>query len=100
MTEVPTTEWSADFRDDDALDGAPRFSARTKPAVAWRRVPGIVRHVFTHFPLELSVWRATLAAKTPAPKGMRWIALSAIGGEAFPSLMRKVVAFAIDPKDD
>ncbi len=100
MTEVPTTEWSADFRDDDALDGAPRFSARTKAPVAWRRVPGIVRHVFTHFPLELSVWRATLAAKTPAPKGMRWIALSAIGAEAFPSLMRKVVASAIDPKDD
>ena len=53
MTEVPTTEWTQDFDEGSALDGAPRFSKGAK-SVAWRRIPGVVRHTFTHFPLELT----------------------------------------------
>ncbi len=55
MTEVPTTEWTHDFDDDAALDEAPRL-ARARPK--WRRLPGVVTHVFTHFPLELTVYAA------------------------------------------
>ena len=50
MTEVPTTEWSRDFDDETALDAAP-LKAK------WRRMPGLVTHTFTHFPLELTVMR-------------------------------------------
>ena len=96
MTEVPTTEWLPDFNEATALDTAPRFrSMRRRSAATWRRLPGVVRHVFTHFPLELSVYLAELPAGTPAPAAMRWIALAAIAGEALPSLMRKVVARAL-----
>jgi A/G-specific adenine glycosylase len=91
MTEVPTTEWTQDFHEGSALDGAPRFSKGGK-LLAWRRIPGVVRHTFTHFPLELIVCTATLPANTQAPAGTRWIALADIGAEALPSLMRKVVA--------
>ena len=58
-------------------------------------VAGIVRHVFTHFPLELSVYATELPADVQAPEGMRWIPMADIAGEALPSLMRKVIAHAV-----
>ena len=91
MTEVPTTEWTHDFDQCHALVGAPRVS-RARPK--WRRIPGVVTHVFTHFPLQLTVYTATVAANTPAPVGMRWVALAELAGEALPNVMRKVVAHA------
>jgi A/G-specific adenine glycosylase len=96
MTEVPTTQWLQDFAEGDALEGAPRFSApKTRKRIAWRRVAGVVRHVFTHFPLELSVYTADVPARTPAPRDARWVALASLSGEALPSVMRKVVAHAL-----
>ena len=96
MTEVPTTAWSADFAEIDALKGAPRFArGKQKKDIAWRRLPGVVTHVFTHFPLELSVYRAEIAAGARPPAGTRWVKISEVGDEALPSLMRKVVARAI-----
>lgn len=93
MTEVPTTDWSAAFEEKNALDSAPRFPAgRTGQHIIWRRIPGVVRHVFTHFPLELAVYVAKLPARTRAPAGMRWVAPGDVAGEALPSLMRKVLA--------
>ena len=99
MTEVPTSEWSKDFDENRALDGAPVFGkAKLPKQIAWRRVAGLVRHVFTHFPLELSVHVADVPARTPAPKGTRWVARGELAGEALPSVMRKVVAHAL-PRD-
>ena len=97
MTEVPTTEWTQDFDDSGALEQAPRFAAaKARKQPAWQKKAGVVRHVFTHFPLELSVYTADVAAQTPAPAGMRWVALAGLHGEALPSLMRKVVAYGLD----
>ena len=90
MTEVPTTAWSADFDPRRALREAPQLSPRLK----WRRLPGVVRHVFTHFPLELEVYVARLAKGVRAPKGARFVKLTKLAEEALPSLMRKVVAHA------
>jgi A/G-specific adenine glycosylase len=87
MTEVPTTEWRADFDDDAALDHAP---LKTK----WRRLPASVNHVFTHFPLQLTVYVSRVTKRTAAPAGMRFIAADQITGDAFPSIMRKVLASA------
>ena len=100
MTEVPTTQWAADFDESTALAAAPRFPF-TAAEAAYRLAPrsGVVRHVFTHFPLELTVYLAELPARTPAPAGMRWAALSGLAGEALPSVMRKVVAHALGDDD-
>jgi A/G-specific adenine glycosylase len=62
--------------------------------IRWRRVPGVVSHVFTHFPLELSVFIAHVPAGAEATGGMRWVALADLDGEALPNLMRKVIAHA------
>src|SRR5262249_43447239 len=71
MTEVPTTAWSKDFDESDALASGPLFA---KKKITWRRTAGVVRHVFTHFPLELSVYVADIPARTTAPKNARWVA--------------------------
>lgn len=84
MTEVPTTEWNADFDERSALRHAPLKSK-------WRRLPGSVRHVFTHFPLELTIYVAEVAKNTRAPQGTRFVKLENVESEALPSLMRKVI---------
>jgi A/G-specific adenine glycosylase len=62
--------------------------------VRWRRLPGIVRHVFTHFPLELVVYAAEVPRRTRALKGMRFVPAAELPSEALPSLMRKVIVHA------
>jgi A/G-specific adenine glycosylase len=93
MTEVPTTEWGADFDENEVLKSTPHFAVRS--AVSWLRLPGVVRHVFTLFLLELAVYAAELPARTAAPKGMHWVAIADLDGQALPSLMRKVIAHAL-----
>jgi len=91
MTEVPTTEWAKDFDAEGALDAAPLKAT-------WRRLPGVVAHTFTHFPLELTVYRAKVARAAKAPRGAQWLALADVAGAAFPNVMRKVIARAIEIK--
>jgi A/G-specific adenine glycosylase len=95
MTEVPGSEWAHDFDAKTALRGAPRFRGKTN----WRKLPGTVRHVFTHFPLELTVFVAQVARTAPAPKGTRWVKIMDLPDEALPNVMRKVIAHAFDQKD-
>jgi A/G-specific adenine glycosylase len=92
MTEVPSSAWTTDFPITDAVACAPRL-ARRKPD--WRRLPGVVTHTFTHFPLELTVYIASVDAQTRAAPGTRWVAISDLAGEALPTVMRKVVAHAL-----
>jgi A/G-specific adenine glycosylase len=97
MTEVPTSEWTANFDGARALDLAPHFLAphgTRARRVAWRRIAGVVTHVFTHFPLELLVFAARLPQSVTPPDGMRWLAPQDLAGAALPSLMRKVLAHA------
>ena len=98
MTEVPTTEWTKDFDEREAIGEAPCFwsSNGSNKQIKWRRVVGVVKHIFTHFPLELSVYAAEVPARTKAPAGTRWIGVAEIAKEALPSVMRKVVAHALD----
>ena len=92
MMEVPTSGWTHELEAGDELAAAPRLSA-ARPT--WRRLPGAVTHVFTHFPLRLVVYATTVGAGTAPPAGMRWVALAALSGEALPSVMRKVIAHAL-----
>jgi A/G-specific adenine glycosylase len=85
MTEVPSTAWAHAL--DDALAQAP-LKAK------WRKLPGVVEHGFTHFPLQQTVYIASVPSKTKAPAGMRWVGLAELHGEALPNVMRKVIAHA------
>jgi A/G-specific adenine glycosylase len=90
MTEVPGSHWLAAQDDKTAHEQAPML----KGVARWHRKTGVVTHVFTHFPLELVVYRTLVPEGAAAPDGMRWIAADHIDGAALPSLMRKVLAYA------
>jgi hypothetical protein len=85
MSEVATTAWSA------RVDGATDADAAPFPA-DWRP-HGSVSHVFTHFALELAVFSARIDRE--APKGYWWSPPEEIGGEALPSVMKKVLGSAL-----
>jgi A/G-specific adenine glycosylase len=91
MAEVPGTAWTQDFNARDAEYLAPRW-----PGTRWKRLPGMVHHVFTHFPLELAVFLAKVPRATKAPLGARWVKRAGLAGEALPTVMRKVLAHALD----
>jgi A/G-specific adenine glycosylase len=50
MLEPPLGPWTAKFPSRDAALKQAPFPA------AWKKLPGIVRHGFTHFELEIEVW--------------------------------------------
>jgi A/G-specific adenine glycosylase len=63
-------------------------------------VTGTVSHTFTHFRLELTVYRAVVPADTPLdlwadPERCRWLPRRALAKAAVPSVMRKVLAHAM-----
>ena len=89
MTEVPGSDWAHDFNLETALDAAP-LKAK------WRKLAGEVTHVFTHFPLALTVYVAEVPRGVGAPKGARWARRAGLAGEALPTVMRKVLAHALD----
>ena len=91
MTEVPTSAWLAVQDDKAALQQAPVL----KGVARWHRKTGVVTHVFTHFPLELVVYTADVAARARAPDGMRWVPIATLAGEALPNVMRKVIAHGL-----
>lgn len=85
MFEVPSTPWG---------EAAPPRPLRSAPfAAAWKPLPGRVRHVFTHFALELEI-RAASCPDGHGDDGL-WAQPQELGALALPSLMRKVVRHAL-----
>jgi len=95
MTEVPGGEWTHAFDAAAAMRAAPRF----KTKAGWRKLTGVVKHVFTHFPLELTVFVAQVPCTAAAPKGARWVRRADLAGEALPNVMRKVLSHALDHEE-
>lgn len=87
MSEVPSTPWEP--------GGVTRPAAHAPVTASWTVLNATVTHVFSHFALELQLWRAELPAGEPAPAGHRWVAPQGFDAEAFPSVMRKVLAHAL-----
>lgn len=86
MSEVPGTVWTARQDGQTGVGSAP-FAAD------WKRC-GEIRHVFTHFALTLTVYRADFDSH-PAPDEHWWSPRDQIAGEALPSVMKKVIEKAI-----
>nr|WP_244008765.1 A/G-specific adenine glycosylase [Methylobacterium sp. J-068] len=93
MAEPPMSPWEPDYDPAQALLDAP-LDAR------WKRLPGLVRHGFTHFPLELTVFCARVALSTATPPGMRFTPRRELDDEPLPGVMKKVIAHAFDPKPE
>lgn len=80
MSTVPTTNWTA------SVDGETR-SCAAPTAANWRQ-RGIVRHTFTHFHLELTVWSGSV--QKMAGDGW-WSDRSTLAAEALPTVVKKVI---------
>jgi A/G-specific adenine glycosylase len=97
MLEAPSSPWE----DNEPNGKAVRDHAPLK--ADWQRLPGLVEHTFTHFHLELSVYRAEVGAdavpkRAAEPERCRWLKLRELPGAALPSLMRKVIGHALNEK--
>ena len=88
MTEFPGTDWIADADLPDDAEGAPLDAD-------WHN-HGAIRHVFTHFTLELTVFVAHVREQ-PFADG-RWTQISDLHSEALPTVMRKVAALGLTPR--
>lgn len=86
MTEVPNTDWTA--RQDGATG-----SQAAPFAAAWRDC-GTVVHVFTHFELRLTVFRASVNRRIATGPGW-WEPEETLEGEALPSVMKKAIKQAM-----
>ena len=95
MLEVPSTPWVEKEPSAKVVrDHAPL-------AAAWRKLPGLVEHTFTHFHLELSVYCAEVGSdavpnRAVQPECCRWLKPRQMSGAALPSLMRKVMLHAFE----
>ena len=86
MTQVPTTDWNSNRNGATGKAAAPVGGE-------WQSV-GTIRHTFTHFHLELEVWKLRID-HTPRIGGW-WCNIGSIDNEALPSVMQKAVKFALD----
>jgi A/G-specific adenine glycosylase len=85
MMEFPSTDWRATPWDDREAE------SQAPVAAQWERLPGLVRHGFTHFELELVVLSGRVAGKV---RGV-WCAIDRLSEMALPTLMKKVVRHAL-----
>ena len=89
MMEVPSSDWGEGPQPDlEAAMGASPVAA-VNPAP----LPGLVRHGFTHFRLELVV--AAARSSAAAPPGCVWCPPDAFGDYALPTVMKKIVRHAL-----
>ncbi len=86
MMEIPSTDWRG--RIWSLAEAKRQAPLGTK----WRRHDGKVRHVFTHFALELDLLIGRAETRDPA---FVWAPLDRLDEFALPSVMRKVVAAAL-----
>ena len=86
MTEVPGTAWTARQDGETSVEAQP-FAA------AWEDC-GTITHVFTHFELRLSVYRANVARAETGNDGW-WEPVASLKTQALPTVMKKAIAQAI-----
>ena len=92
MLETPSSPWT---------EAEPKATGEHAPIDAeWRKVSGVVEHTFTHFHLELAVYRAeverdAVLKRAAEPERCNWLKLRELAGAALPSVMRKVIAHAL-----
>jgi A/G-specific adenine glycosylase len=84
MTEVPTSGWTARLDGETSPDAAP-FPSQ------WERA-GQIAHVFTHFALELDIYRTRFDGN---PEDHFWSRPDELHGEALPTVMKKAIEAAI-----
>jgi A/G-specific adenine glycosylase len=87
MTEIPGTAWETHFDAASAASQAPI-------GASYRKLDKSVSHAFSHFALRLDIYVAEVPSRRRAPAGHRFVPECGLDQEAFPSVMRKIIAAA------
>ncbi|MEM8915713.1 MAG: A/G-specific adenine glycosylase, partial [Pseudomonadota bacterium] len=90
MMEVPSSPWV-----EHALPEIDAVVGHAPAEADWILAEGVVRHTFTHFHLELAIATGIGIPAEPMSDPYRWVPLDALGGEALPTVMRKIARFSI-----
>jgi A/G-specific adenine glycosylase len=89
MLQPPLGPWTDEF--PSAKEAALQAPFRA----SWRKRLGIVRHGFTHFELEIEVYTTTLRCAGKRD-GSKWVGRDGLRSAALPTVMRKIIAHALD----
>ena len=94
MLETPSSPWA------EAKGDCGSGTEHAPLKADWKKLPGLVEHTFTHFHLELSVYRAEVGLdaepkRAAQPSRCRWLTPRELPGAALPSVMRKVLGHAL-----
>jgi A/G-specific adenine glycosylase len=88
MLEVPGAPW----RDGPAWTDAEALPHAPAKNLSWLALPGIARHGFTHFELEMRLFAATLPEGAQLPEG-EWLTPDS-ARVALPTVMKRLLALA------
>jgi A/G-specific adenine glycosylase len=88
MLEVPSSPWH-----ETALDLAAALAA-APVTTDWTVLPGNVRHIFTHFELEMTVAVGKTSRKL---KPGQWADPHGLDGLALPNVMKKIIRHTLPP---
>lgn len=91
MHEPPMSPWEKEF------PATPLTHAPSK--AKFRKLPGLVRHGFTHFELELEVYCAEATDRAKTNGAGEWAPIADLARFALPSVMRKVIDHALADRD-
>jgi len=89
MRGLPGDEWG---------NARPAFAAPV--AGTWRALPGVVRHVFTHFELELLVMAARIPDAGVIAEDCAWVPLAEIEHIGLPTVFAKAARHALEHFSD
>ena len=92
MAEVPGSDWSN--RQSEEEVGPTDWLGAAPPIADWAAIARPIVHVFTHFRLELAVFRGLAGEDEPALEGCWWASPDDLPGEALPSVMKKAIEAA------
>ncbi len=88
MMEFPSSDWTQGHKENDFLKFAPVEN------ITWEKVPGKVRHTFTHFHLELEIVRGGHSDNSNAI----WALPEEFPDYALPTVMKKIVDLVQETK--
>lgn len=89
MMEFPGTPWTEETP-EKTPEETRMLDIYMPVRCGWRALPGAVRHVFTHFRLDLTIYAAQWSGH-PSVDGI-WVLPETFSDHALPTVMRKVAA--------
>jgi A/G-specific adenine glycosylase len=96
MMEIPSSPWIENLWPEGDRPGLSQIRKQAPCSAQWNLLPGKLKHVFSHFELELVVAKGAVAKHSVAraTPGV-WVAPGRLKDQALPSVMLKIARHAL-----